>query len=92
MARSKHGKQEEFYLGQIRELKKENRQLRQRLKQLEKYDNDWYKPVPAKKTYKVKATIKSNICQECGKGELKELDLGNRKYVICQLCKSRKKI
>lgn len=89
MSKSKHGKQEEFYLGQIRELKKENKRLKQQLRQSER--NNVFKVSP-----KVleKAVLKSMFtCEACGKGELTILDLGNnRKYQICSLCKDRRKI
>lgn len=84
MARSKQGKQEEFYLGEIRSLKKEVKRLKQQLRQAEKFP-----PVARESKRPVKMY---NLCIECGKGSLKVLDLGNRKYLICDLCKHREKI
>jgi len=35
---------------------------------------------------------KVKTCEECGKGELKLLELLDMKFEICQLCRHRKKI
>jgi hypothetical protein len=84
MARSKQGKQEEVYLGEIRSLRKEIKRLKQQLRQAEKFPHVVQESKRPIKMY--------NLCLECGKGDLSIMDLGKRKYEVCKLCKYRKKL
>lgn len=82
--RQKNHKEEEHLLGEIRKLKSENRNLRKRLKQLERYPNNNYE-----KEERIKEKV--SICNNCGKGELKEIIVVGRKIVKCELCDYRSK-
>ena len=88
MSRSKHGRPEEHFLGLIRQLKKENKRLKQQLRSAER--NNVFKSSPRELE---KVLVKMlDTCQSCGKGELSVLDLGPRRYQICSLCKERKRL
>lgn len=86
MSKSKHAKEDEFFKEKIRSLEKQNRQLRQRIKQLEHYPKEI-----KEKEYK-KSRKEENICPECSKAVLQETDFVGRKFLICYLCKYRKKL
>lgn len=87
------GSSEESLKGKNRELQKTIRQLLQRVRQLEKQlglrstlkEDEGHEDVPESKI----------ICDNCGKGELKEFTLekpgGLLIFLTCELCKHREK-
>jgi hypothetical protein len=89
MAKSKHAKPDEFQKEQIRHLKKELKRRDQKIRQLEKelgYSQN-------KDTSPRKEKQRDpELCSHCGKGELTVMDIGVRRYEICNLCKDRKRI
>lgn len=87
--KQKNHKQEEFYLHQIRHLKKELKRKDQKIKQLEK--DLGYSQNKAEKLSKSRQTPDYNTCPDCGKGIIKEMDLGVKIYEVCSLCDYRKK-
>lgn len=82
--KSKEGRPTEFYKSIIRSLKKEVKQLRQRIREVEGYhpqvDNE---PEPE--------PVKFELCQNCGKGHLMEVVVVGRMLKSCQLCGWRSK-
>lgn len=90
MPKRKESKAEEYHLGKIRELQKENRQLRQRIKQLEKYENMLDKPLSSRYSDKT-TSMKKLFCPICTKGELKTFNALGKYYEECTICDYRKK-
>lgn len=89
MAKSREGRDVEYYLGQIRELKAENRNLKKRLKQLERREHHY-------EEQELKEIIEDTIiskqrCPECAKGVLEEKTVVGRFWVECSLCNYRSK-
>lgn len=87
MAKSRHGKDEEFHRGIIRELRKEVKNLKQRIRQLERQQNNYYTPQQEKE----EIVEKLPKCPGCGKGFLKEIEIVNRVFSVCNLCDYRSK-
>lgn len=86
MARNKHSKENEYYLGEIRQLKSENKKLKRRLRDLEKREHNFDHVEDEIEIEQVKAK-----CQSCGKGDLEEISLLNRIWQSCTLCLWRSK-
>jgi len=84
-ARSKNHDADEYYKGQIRELKSINRRLERQLKEVLKHQS-------TKSKNDCKKESKENICQNCGKGILESVDLGIRIITSCPLCGYRESI
>ena len=85
MAKSKHGRDDEFHKGVIRELRKEIKQLRQKIRQLEKQQNNYYD------SEETEVDEQPRKCPNCGKGFLKEIEIVNRVFDTCSLCDYRSK-
>lgn len=89
-ARNKDGSEVQYLRGIINNLRSENRNLKKRLKQLEKkehyFDNKEYYDEPVEEIKQL------DLCESCGKGDYKIIDLGRVKYKVCPLCDNRKKI
>ena len=89
MAKSKHSKPEEFYLGTIRSLKKENLYLRKRVQQLETLINEG----PREKQPRTKKVVESeNNCPGCARGTLQETEFAGRVFDVCFVCNYRSKL
>lgn len=78
----------EYFKGQVRKLESENRQLKKRLKALDKRSH-FYEKIIDEAAEDV--TLK-NICQVCAKGSILLLDLKYVKYETCDTCEYKKKI
>lgn len=80
----KSGSEIEFLRGEIRRLKRIIKQLQ---KSAHVYNNikDLVEDLPKKEEEYEKV-----ICNECGKGEVKVLDLGNKQVITCTICEHRK--
>jgi hypothetical protein len=87
--KQKHARPEEFHRGQVKALKKEIKRKDQRIRALEKELGFSQNKTP--NTRRQKQTDPDQ-CLSCGKGVIKIVDLGERKYSICQLCNERIKI
>lgn len=86
MAKQKESKPDEFFRSQIRSLKKENNYLRKRVRQLENLINEDI----IEEVREVKK--KANICKECARGQLSELEIVGRVFEVCNVCDFRRKI
>lgn len=81
-SRQKTHSETEHLRGQIKNLKSENRQLRKRLKELEKQSH-FYEEIADEAIEEVKV---KNTCKACGEGVLQEVDLGIKVLVKCDSC------
>lgn len=88
-SKQKEGRDAEFFKGQIRELKSENRNLKKRIKKLERSEHNYNTP---REKEEVIDDSMLNQCNECGKGFLKEIELVGRLFEVCSLCDHRKKL
>lgn len=88
MSKPKHAKPEEYYLGQIREQEKVIKKLLQKIKQLEK--DLGYRQNNSPKKEKPPATKPD--CPDCARGYLREIELANRIFDVCDICKYRSKL
>lgn len=90
MARSKEGKDSEFYLGQIRELKSENRNLKKQLRHLQKREHLVEEHELAEIIEEV--VIKKQRCPDCSKGFLEDKEVLGRYWEQCNTCNYRTKV
>jgi hypothetical protein len=90
LPKQKERNSEEYYRGIIRELKKEIRQLRQQLRQYEKYASEPLSQDEEQATSTEDTYIK--VCKNCGKGKLKEIDIVGRIFEQCDICDYRRKV
>jgi hypothetical protein len=91
MTKSKDAKDDEYYKGIIRGQSKEIKRLNQKIKQLQKLLG-YSQNHDGTKT-KVKEVEKDEPdCPDCARGYLKEMNLMNRQYIVCDVCSYRKKI
>jgi uncharacterized Fe-S radical SAM superfamily protein PflX len=87
MAKKQHSKPDEFHLETIRSQLKEIRKLNQEIKRLNKLLNYRQNKVTIKELKEV-----SNTCIECGRGILKQVEILDRIWEICELCGKRTRI
>ena len=99
MSKSKESKPSEFYLGEIRRLKAENRNLKKRIRQLEKSEimHDSFTGDEDDDNIQVLPIGNSNnrlpeICPDCSKGYLIEKNLIGRIYDECSTCGYRSSV
>ena len=87
--KNKNRSELEFLNGKIRELESENRQLRKRLKQLDKKAHLYEGLIDA-----VAEEIKPEVdkCNKCKEGILQHVDLKHAKFLVCGTCKNRTKV
>ena len=90
MARSKEGKKDEFYLSEIRSLRKENKSLKQRVKQLEKAQHIFEEKLEPEEIEP--PVSKLTTCDDCFKGKFIEFDLMDKTYGTCNVCGFRKRL
>lgn len=93
MAKSPEGRDKEYYLGEIRKLKAENRNLKKRIRQLEKsealYDNFIEESeIPDLPIGNSNEKL-PNPCLSCGKGFMIEKNIIGRTYEECAICGDR---
>lgn len=88
MAKNQEAKETEFYKGIIRNLKKEIKHLKQRIRQLEKFEHNYNNP--KEKDDEPLEQLKK--CPDCGKGFIKEIEIVGRIFEVCSLCPHRKKL
>jgi hypothetical protein len=95
MAKSKDSKSSEFYLGQIRDLKKQVKSLQARLKQLERQEhkyNDQQDLIDEIIPELPMGNQQKLPCVSCGKGVLEEFEIMGRVYGTCNICGDRIKL
>lgn len=89
---------EEFFRGKIRELEKENKHLRRRIKELEKYDRDNTLTSEMLKESEMKlrklsehaSTQYKDLCAKCFKGKMeKKFTVRGKDYYECNTCENR---
>lgn len=83
---------EEYLKGLNRELSKENRHLKKRIRQLEKTEHMYEDAILNEADIEYEETKTSDICQSCGKGKLVYLDILDRIFSTCSVCGDRIKI
>lgn len=88
MAKSKHGKPDEYHLGEIRQLKAENKQLKRRLQQLERAKHIYH---DLQDVLEPEEKPKKEMCKVCTRGELEELIIVGRLFQRCTICDYRSK-
>lgn len=87
MAKSKHGKDDEYYRGIIREQAKEIKSLQRRIKQLNKYEHFKEKLDPILKVKEAKL----EICVTCHNGSMEPVFIFDRQFFRCNHCSYRTK-
>jgi tRNA(Ile2) C34 agmatinyltransferase TiaS len=93
VAKSRESKDNEFYLSQIRSLRAENKSLRKRLKQLEKNEHIYadFKLDDEEIDLEPEVKSKKSKCDQCGDGEIQELNIAGRLIYKCNSCSYRSK-
>lgn len=96
MARSKEGKESEYYQGIIRQLKSEVRNLQKQLKQLQKtkhiYEDNQLKDEDPIELPIGKQNKKFDVlCPDCKQAAVKERIIINRMFLECENCSWRSK-
>lgn len=92
MAKTKHGKPDEHYLGEIRNLRSENRNLKKRLKALERKLYNTSKVKDEEEIYEEPVEqIQLTRCPKCDKGHLNEVTVVGRVFSKCDSCDFRTK-
>ena len=84
----------------LSQLRKENQRLRRELARYRKYSNkfadivleSWDEQGHDEEDSKDAKRKKVTYCDRCGKGELKDVSILGIDFVVCQLCKYRKKL
>lgn len=91
MAKSKHGRSQEFYLGEIRKLKSENKSLKRRLKDLQKHEHMYEdNQLLEEEVPDCKVSLKEK-CSECNEGFIEEMIILDRLIYKCTKCLWRSK-
>ena len=91
--RRKNRSEKEYYLGIIRELTSEVRNLRKRLRQVEKMEYKYEEIVnEALENGEIEIKTKKNYCPHCGKGQIKEIDLNHLLIKRCSICGHEERI
>lgn len=93
MAKNKkrHGKESEYHLGIIRELRKEIKNLKQRIKQLERLEYNYLQNKQPKDYEYKEEKVKLMKCPNCNHGNLFEKYIVGRKFKQCDYCIYRTK-
>jgi|SRR5690606_389496 len=98
MPKNKSRSLEEYYRGLLREKDKEIRQLKRRIKELEKYDRDVEithevlkeHEAHIKRLAELEANNYKELCPQCFKGKLElKLSVRNKDYYECNNCNYR---
>lgn len=92
MAKRKEKNPEEYYKGIIRQLEKRIRQLESELKF---YRNQFESTILVRKSEKnieKKVDKKEILCHSCAKANLNLVDILGRQFLVCPVCKARKKL
>jgi hypothetical protein len=86
-------------LSSLRSLEQENKKLRKELAKYRKYSNKFadlvfesWEENNNSKSENEDEPKKIKLCENCGKGELRNIAILGLNFTVCQLCKNRKKI
>lgn len=86
-------------LSTLRSLEQENKKLRKELAKYRKYSNKFadlvlesWEENNISNDEKENTSQKVKNCENCGKGELRNIAVLGINFSVCQLCKTRKKI
>ena len=88
--RNKNRSPDEFLKGEIRKLKKENKQLRKELQR--NYHSQDEEEIGDTEDTHPKRYLEKKICDGCGKGEVVRLEIVGRIFETCPICGERKKV
>jgi archaellum component FlaC len=81
----------EYLRGQIRELESENRQLRRRLKTLDKKTH-LYEGIVEAVAEEIKPNTEAETkCKKCKIGTIRFIDVKHAKFFVCSECHHREK-
>lgn len=86
-SRNQNRSELEYVRGQLKAVQRENRQLRKRLKALDKKAHFFESEVVDSAE-----DINIDLCSHCGKGVLQVLDLAHITLVTCNICEHRERI
>ena len=95
MAKSRDAKNSEFYLGQIRDLKKQVKSLQKRLKQLERQEHVFRDREDLVEEIIPDLPVgnqKKLTCDDCFKGYFEEFEILGKIIVTCNVCGHRKRL
>lgn len=92
MPKNRSKNADEYHRGIIRELQKENRHLKKRVRQLEKAEHMFEDALLSDGPLEFEVTEKQRTCEHCGKGRLDEINVLDRIFEQCNTCDYRKKI
>jgi ATP-dependent 26S proteasome regulatory subunit len=85
----KESSESEHFKGQIRKLESENRQLRKRIRALDKRSHLYDDLIEA---VAEDIVIKEEKCKKCQVGVLQLVKVNHLKFLVCGECKDRKKL
>lgn len=85
MGKVNHAKEDEFLKGQIRSLKSENRNLKKRIRRLEK-DLLLGSYLASNDEDEKETPLEEPDCTNCGKGILNQVIVVDRSFSICNSC------
>ena len=93
MPKNRERNEAEYFKGIIRSLKSEVRNLRKRLRELEKTEAQYIDAVNGMYEGDIEPTIepKQETCPDCSKGSLQEVIVLNRAFKRCSVCNWRSK-
>lgn len=93
MAKTKNKERSEleYFRGKIKRLETENRQLKKRVNSLDKREH-YYDCKLDEVEEEAEETPQLEKCKECGKGEIKVLDLKHIVIETCTICDYRKRL
>lgn len=86
--RRKNRSEAEHFRGEIKKLESENRQLKKRLKALDKREH-FYDDLIEAVAGDIKTTEK---CKKCKVGDLAFQDFKHIQFIVCNNCKDRNKV
>ena len=87
--KNKNHSEIEHLRGQLKSEKSKNRQLRKRIRELEKRQH-MFEDLTAEAMEDLE--VKEEKCQDCGKGTLMVVDLKHVKFLVCDHCHERTKL
>ena len=93
MPKKKERSGEEYYRGKLRELSKENQQLKKRIRSLEKTEHMYEEVILGDKDAAYEEVVREETCSQCGKGKLKTFSILDKyTFVECSVCDYRRKL
>lgn len=86
--KSKNRSENEYFNGKIRKLESENRQLKKRLKALDKRQHLYDDIIEVI----AEDIVIDEKCKKCKNGSVSLIDLKYAKFLVCNECKDRTKV